>query len=276
MPQSILRLNDLLHIEDFRNVKIKFNKFDGETDPLEEYKRNPEIINNQWLFWRNEQRYFSVGQIAICLLKMRYDNWLLTTIKTVTKEYDIKQGINYEGEEIEKYGPYFGRVIIKFHKDFQVQGRFASGVIENMEVLQILPSTFDGEDFPGYDKVSLTYSQLKNIIDRHKKDWMAALENQKAIYLIRDAYNGKLYVGSATGENGMLLQRWASYVDNGHGGNIELRMVAQSQGFDYIKKNFRYSILENYNARVDKHVILERESWWKETLGTRTFGYNSN
>lgn len=276
MPQSILRLNDLLHIEDFRNVKIKFNKFNGEKDPLEEYKRNPEIINSQWLFWRNEQRYFSVGQIAICLLKMRYDSWLLTTIKKVTKEYGIKQGINYEGEEIEKYRPYFGRVIIKFHKDFQAQGRFASGVIENMEVLQILPSTFDGEDFPGYDKVSLTYSQLKNIIDRHKKDWMAALENQKAVYLIRDTYNGKLYVGSATGENGMLLQRWTSYVDNGHGGNSELRMVAQSQGFDYIKKYFRYAILENYNARVDKHVILERESWWKETLGTRTFGYNSN
>ena len=28
--------------------------------------------------------------------------------------------------------------------------------------------------------------------------------------------------------------------------------------------------------RVDKDVILQRESWWKTTLGTREFGYNKN
>jgi len=27
---------------------------------------------------------------------------------------------------------------------------------------------------------------------------------------------------------------------------------------------------------VDKHIILERESWWKETLGSRAFGLNAN
>ena len=48
------------------------------------------------------------------------------------------------------------------------------------------------------------------------------------------------------------------------------------KGFDYIKQNFQYSILENYNARVDDRVILDRESWWKETLQSRTFGYNDN
>ena len=36
------------------------------------------------------------------------------------------------------------------------------------------------------------------------------------------------------------------------------------------------SILENYNAKVDDHIILARESWWKETLQSRTWGYNSN
>ena len=45
---------------------------------------------------------------------------------------------------------------------------------------------------------------------------------------------------------------------------------------DHVKKYFQYSILENYNARVDKDVILQRESWWKMTLGTREFGYNKN
>ena len=52
--------------------------------------------------------------------------------------------------------------------------------------------------------------------------------------------------------------------------------LVERDGIDYIKTNFYYSILENYNAKVDDRVILERESWWKETLQTRIFGYNSN
>jgi len=85
-----------------------------------------------------------------------------------------------------------------------------------------------------------------------------------------------MYVGSATSDYGMLLQRWKSYVANGHGGNKELVELVNKKGYEYIKANFQYSILENYNAKVDDHIILERESWWKETLQTRRYGYNSN
>ena len=73
---------------------------------------------------------------------------------------------------------------------------------------------------------------------------------------------------------GMLLQRWSSYAADGHGGNVELRELVKQQGLDYVKENFQYSILENYNARMDDGYILKRESWWKETLCTRTHGYN--
>ncbi|MFV8214239.1 GIY-YIG nuclease family protein, partial [Streptococcus pluranimalium] len=66
------------------------------------------------------------------------------------------------------------------------------------------------------------------------------------------------------------------YVHNGHGGNKELRQLVKDEGFDYIKTNFPYSLLENYNGRVDDHLILARESWWKETLRSREFGYNAN
>ncbi|MDE5604947.1 MAG: GIY-YIG nuclease family protein [Eubacterium sp.] len=147
---------------------------------------------------------------------------------------------------------------------------------DELEVVQILPAVFDGYDFPGYDNVRLSYSQLENIITREKRDWISALSNQKAVYLITDKSNGKLYVGSATGNNGMLLQRWTQYVKTGHGGNKELIDLVNDKGFDYIKKNFQYSILENYNAKVDDNLILARESWWKETLQSRKFGYNAN
>lgn len=273
-----LYLNDLLHFskEEYESIKIKFNQSNGYDDPMDLYQYNPDIVNHTWLFWRNKQRYFQVGQIAICLLKLSYDTWLLTTIKRVTKELDVYDGVNYEGEELKQYKSYFGRVIIKYRKTFQSQGRYYGAICDDLEVQQILPTIFDGNDFPGYDKVRLSYGQLEAVLNRGKRDWIAALENQKAVYLITDKENGKMYIGSATSDYGMLLQRWRSYISNGHGGNKELIELVEKKGINYIKNNFYYSILENYNAKVDDHIILERESWWKETLQTRIFGYNSN
>ncbi len=271
-------LNDLLcfNSEECKKVKIRFNQPSDTDDPMELYQQNPEHINNRWLFWRREQRYFNVGQIAICLLKLTNDTWLLTTIKEVTKELNVLNGINYEGKELERVKPYFGRVIIKYHKTSQSQGRNYEGICDELEVQQILPVVFDGEDFPGYDNVRLSFQQLESILTRGKRDWMAALRNQKAVYLITDKNTGKMYVGSATSASGMLLNRWKSYVENGHGGNVELCYLVENEGFDYIKRNFEYSILENYNSKVDDHIILKRETWWKETLKTRIFGLNSN
>lgn len=275
---SCIKIDDLLKISvlDAKNVKVKFNQNDGNEDPMDLYLRNPEIVNSQWLFWRNKQRYFNIGQIAICLLKLSYDTWLLTTIKRVTEEFGVLNGINYKGEELKEYRQYFGRVIIKYHKTAQTQGMFYNTVCDALEVLEILPNVYDGDEFPGYDKVRLSYVQLKSIMERQKKSWIAALENQKAVYLITDKSNGRLYVGSATSDNGMLLARWSSYAENGHGGNVELKKLVDEHGFDHVKKYFQYSILENYNAKVDDHVILDRESWWKETLQSRKFGYNDN
>ena len=271
-------LKDLLRFSDdeLANVKIKFNQHNGYDDPMDLYRSNPEIINTQWLFWNEKRRYFYEGQIAVCFLKLSYDMWLLTTIKRVTKDLGISGGVSFEGEEIETYKPFFGRVIVQYHKTSMAQGRYFSELQDELVVNQILPDVYDGEDFPGYDKVRLSYAQLEVIIRCGKKDWIAALSNQKAVYLITDKNTGKLYVGSATSDSGMLLQRWSNYVANGHGGNKELIELVEHDGFDYVKKHFQYAILENYNAKVEDRVILIRESWWKETLQTRIWGYNSN
>ena len=141
---------------------------------------------------------------------------------------------------------------------------------------QILSATFEGDDFPGYDKVRLSYSQLATIINTNKRDWIAALSGQKAVYLITDMSNGKLYVGSATGKSEMLLQRWKNCAPNGRSRTKHLNDLVEHEGFDYVKQNFQYSILENFNSKVDDNYILERESWWKDTLQSRTFGYNAN
>jgi len=273
-----LFLRDILHLskEEWEKAKVKFNQYNGEVAPMEVYLRNPSEVNDVWLFWRTQRRYFSVGEIAICLFQLSADTWLLSTIKKVTKELGVTKGVNYEGVELEEYEPYFGRVVVKYRKRHQTQVVRVNSVIDDLEVLQILPSVFDGIDFPGYDRVRLSFEQLSQIVNRRTKDWVTALENQKAVYLITDKDSGKQYVGSAYGENGMLLQRWSNYVGNGHGGNKLLKEIVDDLGMEYVKKNFQYSILENYNARVDRKIIIERESWWKETLGSRAFGLNAN
>lgn len=90
-----LYLNDLLRIsnDDLSNVKIRFNQFNGTENPLDGYLRDPEYVNTRFFLWRTKQRYFNVGQIAICLLKLSEDKWLLTTIKKITKELNIIDGI---------------------------------------------------------------------------------------------------------------------------------------------------------------------------------------
>ena len=235
--QKPLLLNDILHIEkpDIDRAKVKFNQYNGEIEPMEAYLRNPDEINTAWLFWRTKRRYFNVGEIALCFFQLSWNTWLLSTIKVVTRELGVNDGVNYEGVELTDQVPYFGRVIVKYQKKHQVQVVIAKNIIDELIVEQILPDIFDGVDFPGYDRVRLSYDQLSTIVKNHKKDWVAALENQKAIYLITDKCNGKQYVGSAYGDNGMLLNRWTSYVVNGHGGNKLLKEVVDNVGFDYVK-----------------------------------------
>lgn len=273
-----IMLNDLLRFDaaEVPNVRVKFNISNGYDDPLDLYKTNPDEVNVTWFLWHDDRRYFNVGQTAICLLKLRGDQWLLTTIKKITRLLDVTDGVGYDADEVKEYEQYFGRLVVEYHNPCRTMGRKYENVMDELEVVQILNEQYTGNEFPGYENVRLSYPLLKNIVDRQLPGWVDALRNQKAVYLITDTKTGKMYVGSATSQTGMLLQRWSSYAADGHGGNVELRELVKQQGFDYVKENFQYSILENYNARMDDGYILKRESWWKETLCTRTHGYNKN
>lgn len=273
-----IMLNDLLRFDtaEVPNVRVKFNIYNGYDDPLDLYKTNPDEVNVTWFLWHDDRRYFNVGQTAICLLKLRGDQWLLTTIKKITRLLDVTDGVGYDADEVKEYEQYFGRLVVEYHNPCRTMGRKYENVMDELEVVQILNEQYTGNEFPGYENVRLSYPLLKNIVDRQLPGWVDALRNQKAVYLITDTKTGKLYVGSATSQTGMLLQRWSSYAADGHGGNVELRELVKQQGLDYVKENFQYSILENYNARMDDGYILKRESWWKETLCTRTHGYNKN
>ena len=278
-----LYLNDLLRFsrEEMERVKVRFNlQPKGGQDPMELYLENREKVNTEWLLAKKKKGFLQEGEIAIALVRLDdQGRWLLTTIKRITKALDVVSetgAIAYEASELEQYAPYFGRTVVRYHKTGQAPLWRYKKIHEKLVVDEILPAVYTGEGFPGYDQVRLSWQKLKRIAEQRPADWINALENQKAVYLITDTSNGKLYVGSATSRNRMLMVRWESYVKTLHGGNKKLRRIVEEKGEDHIKNYFQYSILENYNAKVSDDFVLKREAWWKEVLQSRTYGYNDN
>lgn len=275
-----IKLNDILRLtdEEIARTKVRFNADYGGEDAIDIYKRDPERVNSSGFLWRGKQQMFSVGQIGVCLLLVRRDLWLLTTVKTITRELGVTHGVNYEAEEVARLKPYFNRVFVRWHRTRKQQNQcvWFGKLMDEFVVHSIESCEYDGDEFPGYDKVRLSYGQLEAVIVRHRTDWVNALAGQKAVYLITDTKTGKMYVGSATSDRGMLLARWTAYIENGHGGDARLKTLVQKKGMGYVRRNYTFSILENYNARVSDSEVLNRESWWKGTLQTRRFGYNGN
>ena len=268
-----IKLNDILNFseDELKNTKIKFNlMFGGNWNPIEIFKNNDKKTLLEGQYWNySKNKIFKEGQNTIGFIRIKDNLWLLFHIGKVTKDLNIFNGVGYEYEELSKYEKYFGRVIVKYKNTSQNLSRNALPLIEECEVYQVLPDIFDNDIFPGYDNIKLSWSELSRILD--KESWKTALQNQKGVYLITDSSNGKMYVGSAYGEN-MLLGRWKNYVTNGHGGNTEFKELS----FEYIKQYFTYSILEIFKSTIEDQIIINRESWWKEILQTRSFGYNKN
>ena len=268
-----IKLNDILRFDNLDNVKIRFNlMFAQNWNPIELFKNGDIMTMLNGHYWNyNKNKSYKDGQITVGLVKIRpnEDFWLLFHIGQITKDLNKLNGVGYEYQNLPEYEKYVGRLIVKFKNKAQTMIRNAESVIEECYVSQIIPDTFDNDLFPGYEKVNISWYELRRIIE--KDNWTTALENQKGVYLMTDISNGKMYVGSAYGEQ-MILGRWKSYVNNGHGGNVGLKQLT----FDYIKENFKYSILDIYKSTTDDQIIIDREGWWKEVLRSRQFGYNEN
>lgn len=269
----MILLNDILNFTDLElsNTKIRFNKSNNDNfEPIKLFKDKDAGLYDGHFWNPSSSKSFRVGQIAVGFIRIDVDKWLLFDISTITKDLEKYNGVGYEYETLEKYKKYFGRLIIKYKNKSQNMVRNACSVIDECEVYEIINDTFEDDEFPGYENVNLSWHELKKVVG--KKDWKTALENQKGIYLITDVESGKRYVGSAYGEN-MLLGRWTNYLAFGHGGNKDFKQL----DFEYIKSNFRYSILEIYKSTTDDKIIISREHYWMGILMTRDkkFGYNN-
>ncbi len=139
---------------------------------------------------------------------------------------------------------------------------------KDKEIIQIR-GKYSIDEFISYDEIQISYEKLqfllKDVITN--ETWINALSAVNGIYLIKDKNSGKLYVGSAYGENG-IYGRWKIYANNGHGGNKKLTKLDPT--------HFEFSILEIATKTASQDEVIHRENRWKEKLGTREFGLNLN
>lgn len=139
----------------------------------------------------------------------------------------------------------------------------------DMPVMTISPK----KRFPGYELVSISFQDLKEIIEEQDADWVNPLSKVGGIYLITTPVG--LYVGSAYGKEG-IWNRWAEYVQTKHGGNKELIDLLERKPGIY--NEFRYSILKVVPKRSVDEDVIAWENYFKEVLQTRktSWGLNAN
>ncbi len=155
---------------------------------------------------------------------------------------------------------YCGRMVVDWPSG-RVWHRRLSNV--TIRVLEIHEEGWNVQPFPGFTRFTILVSEAEEI----PATWREALRAVSGVYLLVDTQDGKQYVGSASGEDG-LYQRLSSYVRDRHGGNEGLRL---REGRDY-----KFVVLETFGSHVDHGEVLERESYWKTALGSREYGLNLN
>lgn len=245
---------DWQNLNNYRNEKGKSSRLDGY-DYLVSfvqyniYGRNFFVFGGIYKVEIAKPEHYEIGGYNISLL-------------------DNKDTI---GELLNKYRK---RLVIKLDENLGINFELTYEAVakKNIELFEVFPDIAI-EKFTGYQNVSLMYKDLK--IALNDPTWIGALKNVKAVYVITDTSNGKLYIGSAYGTGG-LLNRWNKYVTNLTGENKEFEVLVKEKEESYIPNNFKYSILEIFDTKTKDEYILERENYWKNVFETRNFGMNWN
>lgn len=202
--------------------------------------------------------------------------WLFGGIFKVLSTTGFEGPNGYELEELAEYSNLVGRLKIRMPAPARGRAFYLENHFPEMFVHEILPEPYSGAEFPGFENIVISFHELKGIVQAQKSDWKAALGGVKGIYCIHDRSNGKKYIGSAYGGEG-IWSRWTSYALSGHGGNVHLRKLVEEHSLAYAVEHFQFSLLEYRPATTDDAVIIGREQHWKRLMLSRgDYGYNGN
>jgi len=281
-----LKLNNILGLteEEISNSKIEFNMHPGNSGQTfldrwlknsEEDKRNGTCKECSYWSQYGKQRNFYPGQWVFSFARMTDDEWLFISAARIV---EVLESDWATVEILERFMPLFGRLIIKCKKG-NTFSRYVfnlSRYLEQAVVKEVLSCLYSGETFEGYDNVHLPFHRLADIFQgRILPTYHEALRKITGIYCLTDTHTGKLYIGSASGEEGV-AQRWGNYLDSKHGGNKKLVALYEQKGAEYFEKYFTFTLLEYFGLSYDAGKIIEREQYWKRCFDTIRNGYNDN
>jgi len=176
--------------------------------------------------------------------------------------YDLEREAGYEDLE--------NRVVIEW-------GRGALAYVQrlsNKEVVEVLPRGQPRPVFRDYLEFTLAHAELKELYDHEdaNREWRSRLAAVAGIYLILATTTGAQYVGSAHGTEG-IWGRWAAYARDGHGGNKLLKhLIGKDSAYP---EAFSYSILQILPKSFARSEVLAWEQRYKEKLGSRATGLNT-
>ena len=268
-------------------IREKFGNEKQDLDLLEMYKHGEaelELVKYSTRLHDPNNKRFTNDELAFCFIPYSGEEWLLANVFKVLD--DSKELIAVDEDAMSDYRQYLGRLVITWKNRNTRNIRMKNlDSIKKLTVKTILEEPLDklSKEFPGYKNVAVGYYELKRKLNV-SSEWKSYLKARKGVYLISDVSNGKLYVGSAYGRDG-IYGRWKTYMDsgfdkneleNGKYPNKKFQQIVKEYGMEYIQRNFRYTILETFTDEISNEDIINRESWWKERLLTKKYGYNAN
>lgn len=285
----MIELNKFIKVPNLNKTKIKFNMNAGnvEIKAWDLLFKEDETEWEQINAWKTKHPNNNLNHADYLLAFAHYypygpEYFIFGGLYKIKKiEPEVYDEVGYELTLMEDYKEYRKRLIVKLKKPIgrDLYNRLYKNIQDTLEpeVYEIAPNTKLGH-FPGYQNVTLSHPQMQQIISRNEPSWKQALMNVKGVYVITDLSNGKLYIGSASGNTDGIWQRWSDYanIENLTGGNKLLNEIKLDKGKDYIINNFQYSILEIFDTKTKVDTIINRENYWKNVFCTRKHGMNFN
>lgn len=288
----MIRFSDFFKLDNLKNIKVKFNMFAGRNgtrawDIL--FQNEESSVDDEWIGMNAHRRKHANNNLdrADYLLSFAQyyplgsQYYIFGGLYKVKKiEPEIYDDTGYNLELLDFYKEYRKRLIIKLRNPIgrDLYMRWFDKVQEQLdpEIYEITPS-IALENFPGYNEVSITHYDLQRIFNNESEDWKLALSRVKGVYCITDISTGKLYIGSASGDNEGIWQRWSSYADKNNltGGNKTFEDMKEYDP-NKIIDNFTYSIIEIFDFKTPREYIIKREEYWKKVFRSVEKGMNNN
>ena len=286
-----MNFNDIITLHGFDPSKFRLARHGfKEIDPLETFRTNPNRLMAYQAFQTKDRlgdaRYVASfaphhGTQAILLRVYRIDgkysqedapHHLKDLVRDVAEKFGwwateelLRTNTFYELTEVEAFNEYSTRLVIEWG------GAVTAWVQRKTDkpIVAILPPSA-AREFESFEKTVLPLNELQRIVKNptSNRTWVQALKSVNGIYVITDTRDGRNYVGSAYGKDG-IWGRWSTYVATGHAGNKMLKDLPSME-------HMQFSILEILSGTSTAADAIDKENLWKLKLGSRMGGYNAN